>query len=161
CASRLSSGTPTKASPGFTRTSATIARRRFASTTARLRRQSGRPRCATTFPWIASRKSVFSTRTSMDEEGSTMRTTRLKVAIGLLVAVAAVAIPLTAISIASGGSLNTPEAAAKAATKRFHSLAAAKAAGWKGLVKDKQGITCIDNQPVGGMGVHYANGTYL
>ena len=52
-------------------------------------------------------------------------------------------------------------AVAAQATARFHNLDAAKDAGWSALVTDKAGLTCIDNQPVGGMGVHWANGSLL
>jgi hypothetical protein len=46
------------------------------------------------------------------------------------------------------------------ATDRFHHVSAAKHAGY-GLLRDAAGIACIDNPPVGGMGVHYVNGTLI
>jgi len=87
-----------------------------------------------------------------------MRITGTRTALALVLAAAAVAIPLTVISLASADSDHSQTAAANAATARFHDLDAAKAAGWNTVVTDVNGLTCIDNQPVGGMGVHYANG---
>jgi hypothetical protein len=46
------------------------------------------------------------------------------------------------------------------ATSRFQNVNAAKAAGY-GELKDAQGIACIDNPGIGGMGIHYANGTLV
>jgi len=90
-----------------------------------------------------------------------MRRTRIRVALALTIGAAAAAISLTAISLASAGSDHSLTAVAKNATARFHDLDKAKAAGWNSLVVDKNGIVCIDNQPVGGMGVHWANGQLL
>ena len=90
-----------------------------------------------------------------------MRHRRLRIAIVLPLVVAAIGIPLAVIGFASAGDDHSLTAVAAAATARFHDLPAAQAAGWNVLVKDKLGITCIDNQPVGGMGVHYANGSLL
>src|SRR5690349_20785811 len=45
----------------------------------------------------------------------------------------------------------------KHATAQFQSLAVARNAGYSLLV-DKDGISCIDMQPKGAMGVHYVNG---
>src|SRR4029078_1466561 len=70
-------------------------------------------------------------------------------------------IVLTVTTIAASGENRSMTAVAAQATARFHDLDAAKAAGWGGLVTDKAGLTCIDNQPVGGMGVHWANGSIL
>ena len=86
-----------------------------------------------------------------------MRRTRMRIAVVLSLAAAAVAIPLAVISLASAGDEHSLTAVANEATARFHDLDAAKAAGWDTVVKDKLGIICIDNQPVGGMGIHYAN----
>ena len=47
-------------------------------------------------------------------------------------------------------------AALRATTAPFHRLEAAQKAGWTALVP-----RCRDNQPVGGMGWHYANPAYL
>ncbi len=46
---------------------------------------------------------------------------------------------------------------ARAGTARFHSLGAATRAGYE-ILPDAEGITCIDNPGVGGMGTHYVNG---
>jgi len=45
----------------------------------------------------------------------------------------------------------------RAATARYHSLSVATAHKY-GILKDAQGIACIDNPGVGAMGVHYVNG---
>lgn len=77
-----------------------------------------------------------------------------------LVGVAAAAIVLLATSSpanAGGGDLN----AARAATARFHQLKVANASGYKILVRDVAGITCIANPGVGVMGIHYVNGLAL
>jgi hypothetical protein len=90
-----------------------------------------------------------------------MRFSRVRVAVVLFAVCAAIVVPLTLITLASANSGDTFVSVVRQATSRFGTVAAAKAAGWNGLVKDKKGITCIANQPVGGMGVHYANGAYL
>jgi hypothetical protein len=90
-----------------------------------------------------------------------MRTPPARVALALAVAATAVVIPSTLISLASADDEHSLTAVAAAATARFHDLAAAKAAGWNAVVTDVNGLTCIDNQPVGGMGVHYANASLL
>ena len=77
-----------------------------------------------------------------------------------LVGVAAAAIVLLAISSpanAGGSDLNV----ARAATARFHRLAAANDAGYTVLVRDLAGITCITSPGVGVMGIHYVNGSLL
>jgi hypothetical protein len=77
-----------------------------------------------------------------------------------LVGVAAIAIVLLATpSPANAGGADLNEA--RAATARFHQLEAADAAGYKILVRDLAGITCITQPGVGVMGVHYANGSAL
>jgi hypothetical protein len=48
----------------------------------------------------------------------------------------------------------------RAATAKYHSLDAAKAAGWNTLFADVNGLTCIedtDTPSMGGMGFHYLN----
>ena len=45
----------------------------------------------------------------------------------------------------------------RAATARYNSLSVAKAHKYA-ILKDAQGIACIDNPGVGAMGVHYVNG---
>jgi hypothetical protein len=57
--------------------------------------------------------------------------------------------------LASGG--ESQFAGARNATARYHNLSAAEADGYA-LFTDAQGIACIDNQPTGGMGVHYVRG---
>jgi hypothetical protein len=47
-------------------------------------------------------------------------------------------------------------AKARKATAQYRHLDAAKADGY-GLLKDAQGVACIDNPGVGGMGVHYVS----
>jgi hypothetical protein len=83
---------------------------------------------------------------------------RLRLALAAVVAVAA-AVP-TLVGMASAGSEHSVTAATKPATGRFHDLSKAQAAGYA-LLKDAAGIACIDNQPVGGMGVHYVNGSLV
>lgn len=90
-----------------------------------------------------------------------MNRTRARVAIALSVVGAAVLVPLMVSSLASAGDDHSLTAVAAAATARFHNLDAAKAAGWNLEVVDKNGITCIDNQPVGGMGIHWAKPSLL
>jgi hypothetical protein len=50
--------------------------------------------------------------------------------------------------------------AARTATKDFAHPPAAKAAGY-GLLKDVKSIACISMKGMGGMGVHYANGSLV
>ena len=77
-------------------------------------------------------------------------------ALGTLAALAAMlALGAASASAASGDGL----AAARAGTAKFHSNAAAQAAGY-GLLVDAAGIACIDN-PAGGMGIHYVNGALV
>jgi hypothetical protein len=90
-----------------------------------------------------------------------MRMTRRKVTLGTVLAAATAAVSLTVISLAAADSDHSITSVAKSATGRFHNLDAAQDAGWTVLVKDTAGLTCIDNQPVGGMGVHWANPTVL
>jgi len=71
-----------------------------------------------------------------------------------LIAVATAAALAAAVPQATAGD---GIAAARAGTARFHDLAAATDAGF-GLFTDRNGVACIDD-PAGGMGVHYANGT--
>jgi hypothetical protein len=90
-----------------------------------------------------------------------MRKTRPRIAlVALLLVAAAVAVP-SIIGLASAGDDHSLTAVAASATARFHSLEAANDAGWTVQVKDLAGLTCIDNQPVGGMGIHYANPSIL
>jgi hypothetical protein len=75
-----------------------------------------------------------------------------------LVAVLCATVAVTAsVGLASADDEHSLSAVTKSATGRYHNLQAAKDAGYS-LLRDAAGIACIDNQPVGGMGVHYANG---
>jgi hypothetical protein len=86
------------------------------------------------------------------------RISRLRLALAAVVAVA-VALP-TLVGMALAGSEHSLTAATKPATARYHDLSKAEAAGY-GLLTDAAGIACIDNQPVGGMGVHYVKGSLV
>jgi hypothetical protein len=89
-----------------------------------------------------------------------MRRTRLRVVIlASALAVAAVAIP-TVVGLAGADDAHSLSAVTKSATAKYHDLAAAEADGY-GLFKDAAGVACIDNQPVGGMGVHYVKLSYV
>jgi hypothetical protein len=84
----------------------------------------------------------------------TFRTVRVS---GAVVLLAALTFGTTAVATAGGGTL----AATRAATAKFHDLSVAKAAGYNIRVVDVAGISCIENQPKGAMGVHYVNGDLL
>jgi hypothetical protein len=88
-----------------------------------------------------------------------MRITRTRLLLAALVVGVAVAVPSIA-GLASAGNDHSLTAVTKSATGRFHNLAAAERAGYA-LFPDKNGIQCIDNQPVGGMGVHYVKGSLV
>lgn len=60
---------------------------------------------------------------------------------------------------AAGGSADL--SVARASTARFQDLARAIEAGYGGPLEDLQGISCIENQPAGVMGVHYVNGVLV
>lgn len=72
----------------------------------------------------------------------------------LIVAAALVAVAL--VGPATAGAKGDSLAAARSATAKYHRLHAAVGAGYGRLV-DAQGIACIDNPGVGGMGIHYVN----
>lgn len=57
----------------------------------------------------------------------------------------------------AGASTESDVDVARSATANYHDVAAAIDAGY-GRFTDAQGIACIDNPGVGGMGVHYVNG---
>jgi len=90
--------------------------------------------------------------------GVRVRITRRWLALAAVVCVA-VAVPAFA-GLASADDEHSLAAVTKAATARYHDLDVAKANGYA-LLPDAAGITCIDNQPVGGMGVHYAKGSLV
>ena len=73
-----------------------------------------------------------------------------------ILAVAALVLLATAASASARASLQD----VRHSTAKFRHLAVAKHDGY-GLLKDAAGIACIDNPPVGGMGVHYVNGTLV
>jgi hypothetical protein len=72
---------------------------------------------------------------------------------------AAVVVPTVA-GLASAGNEHSLAAVTKSATARYHDVGVAEADGYA-LFRDAAGIACIDNQPVGGMGVHYAKGSLV
>ena len=90
-----------------------------------------------------------------NHEGTTRPDRAATVALAAIVC-AAVAVTAS-VGLASADDEHSLSAATKSATGRFHNLEAAKDSGYS-LLRDAAGIACIDNQPVGGMGVHYANG---
>src|SRR3954462_9563273 len=94
---------------------------------------------------------------STKKEGGTMkgllaRIGRRRLALSAIVC-AAVAVTAS-VGLASAGDEHSVSSATQSATGRFHNVEAASYS----LLRDAAGIACIDNQPVGGMGVHYANG---
>jgi hypothetical protein len=88
-----------------------------------------------------------------------IRRRRATLALALAVGVAGVAIPAV-VGLASAGNERSLAAVAASATARYHNVARAEGAGY-GLFRDAAGIACIDNQPVGAMGIHYVNGTLV
>ena len=85
-----------------------------------------------------------------------MRKRRVRVAFVLSLPALAVAISLILISLASAGGERSLTAEAEHATARFRDLDTAKQAGYNALVVDLNGLSCIDNPPLGGMGLLYA-----
>jgi hypothetical protein len=78
----------------------------------------------------------------------------------LLLATLAAAVAAGAVQVVSGLASAGGErqfAGARNATARYHNLPGAEADGYA-IFPDVQGIACIDNQPMGGMGVHYVRG---
>jgi hypothetical protein len=77
--------------------------------------------------------------------------------------VVALIAPLTASATATAGAAHQPSseiATARAATRGFmHTPAASK--GGYALLKDASGIACIAMKGMGGMGIHYANGSLV
>lgn len=94
-----------------------------------------------------------------------MRTNKIIVAIAALTSLVAIVLAAGIATAVAHGSAqaSTPTAgqdslqAARAATIRFQSLEIAQADGYT-VLKDKDGIACIDNPGVGAMGIHYVNG---
>jgi hypothetical protein len=92
-----------------------------------------------------------------NEGGSMRRISRTRLALAGLV-LAAAAIALTAV-VAQAGNKHHPSVteALRAASAKYHDISVAEGAGYS-LLRDAQNIACIDNQPVGGMGVHFVSG---
>jgi hypothetical protein len=95
---------------------------------------------------------------SLNEGGSMRRLSRRRLALGG-VALAAAAIAVTAVVAQAGTTKHHPTTAQalRHATAKYHDISVAQGAGYS-LLRDAQNIACIDNQPVGGMGVHWVNG---
>jgi hypothetical protein len=72
-----------------------------------------------------------------------------------MLALATVAVAIVA-SAATAAAKPNGLKTARAATAVYHNNEAVQAAGYMEF-KDAQGIACIDNPGVGGMGIHYAN----
>jgi hypothetical protein len=76
---------------------------------------------------------------------------------GALLALTGLLVPFAATATAgTAGQVS----AARTATQSFTHPGAAKKAGY-GLLKDANGIACISMKGMGGMGVHYANGSLV
>ena len=73
-------------------------------------------------------------------------------------ALAALVAGAVAVPASSGGEDGL--AAARASTARYHDVAVAVAANY-GEFRDAAGIACIDNPPLGAMGIHYVNLSYV
>ena len=67
---------------------------------------------------------------------------------------------LSAAAVASAENDGSSLAAARSATAKFQRLHVARSEGY-GILRDADGIACIDNPGVGGMGVHYVNGALV
>lgn len=81
--------------------------------------------------------------------------------VGTLVAGTVLVVPMAAQAQGSTtSSQHHAVAAARAATKKFHSLATAKNQGYS-LLRDKNGIACIATPHRGAMGVHFVNGSLV
>jgi hypothetical protein len=97
-------------------------------------------------------------RPSPNQGGPMRRLSRRRVALGGL-ALAAAATAVTAVVAQAGTAKHGPTTAQalRHATAKYHDISVAEGAGYA-LLRDAQNIACIDNQPVGGMGVHFVNG---
>jgi hypothetical protein len=93
-----------------------------------------------------------------NEGGPMRRLSRTRLALGGLV-VAAAAVALTAVVAQASNQHEHPSMtqALRAASAKYHDISVAEGAGYS-LLRDAQNIACIDNQPVGGMGVHFVSG---
>jgi hypothetical protein len=86
-----------------------------------------------------------------------MKKSRLRIAVFLALPLAAAAIALTAVAQAGGRHGGPSLSDVMAATAKYHDISVAEGAGYS-LFRDVNKIACIDNPPVGGMGVHWVNG---
>ena len=91
------------------------------------------------------------------EGGPMQRISRPRLALAVL-ALAAAAVAVSAV-VARAGNKHEPSATAalRAASAKYHDISVAEGAGYS-LLRDAQNIACIDNKPVGGMGVHFVSG---
>lgn len=90
-----------------------------------------------------------------------MRTIKTAIAVVIALATITTGLLVTGGTVAAHTSnADRGLAAARAATARFHDLNVAQANGYALLV-DAKHIACIDNPPVGAMGVHYVNGALV
>ena len=87
-----------------------------------------------------------------------MLRSRRRLAALLVLPLALAAVAVTAV-VAQAGHRHDPSVAdaLRAASAKYHDISVAEGAGYA-LLRDAQKIACIDNQPVGGMGVHFVNG---
>jgi hypothetical protein len=87
---------------------------------------------------------------------------RVKSVLGSTLAVLALTAATASVAADSGSGATAPDrlAALRAATDAFHSIAAAEQHGYT-LLRDANGIACIDMPGMGGMGVHWANGALV
>jgi hypothetical protein len=89
-----------------------------------------------------------------------MRKFPVMAALAAAVVLSATAAPASAQYVFIGGSSHHHAASladVKKATKKFRKLSVARKAGYA-ILKDQQGIACIDNPGVGAMGIHYVKG---
>ena len=101
---------------------------------------------------------VRQARGTLNEGGPMPRFSRRRLALGGL-ALAAAAIAVTAVVAQAGTTDHQPTAAQalRHATAKYHDISVAEGDGYS-LLRDARNIACIDNQPVGGMGVHFVSG---
>jgi hypothetical protein len=87
-----------------------------------------------------------------------MLRSRRRLAALLVLPLALAAVAVTAV-VAQAGHRDDPSVAdaLRAASAKYHDISVAEGDGYA-LLRDAQKIACIDNQPVGGMGVHFVNG---
>lgn len=87
-----------------------------------------------------------------------MPKSRRRFTLFLAAPLALVAVALTAVVAQAGGRHGQPSFRdVMAATAKYHDISVAEGAGYS-LFRDVNKIACIDNPPVGGMGVHWVNG---